>query len=704
MTLIHLRSATTSFVAVTDDEALPVVLHWGSRLPDSVTAEELSSALRAPVPHCSTDQPMPRRILPQLADRWRLRPGLRGSAPDGTRFAPWFRPNELSHDASSLTLTAIDDAAGLGLTLAYTMHADGLLQIAASVRNEGPSPYAVAGLESSVPLPMDAVEILDLTGRWCRERTPQRLPLGMGTWLRESYEGRPSHDGPLAMCVGDPGFGFRRGRVWAIHLAWSGECLSYAERSPGGFAQLGAGELLAPGEVVLEPGETYAAPDFLAAYSDRGLDGISAAFHGFVRARPTHPDTPRPVLLNTWEAVYFDHRLDVLRELADAAAQAGIERFVLDDGWFGARRDDSRGLGDWVVSPEVWPDGLTPLIDHVRSRGMDFGIWVEPEMANPDSDLLRAHPEWMLAVEGREPPLARRQQVIDLANEECFAHILERLDALLRDHEIAFVKWDDNRGLTDAAHRGRAAAHGQTLALYRLLDTLRERHPDVEIETCASGGGRVDLGILARTDRLWASDTIDAIERQNINLWTSLVVPPELIGQHIGGPHSHTTGRTSPFALRAASAVFGHLGVEWNVAKLTPAQLAMVSTAVAWHKEHRALLHTGDVVRLDDPTRPVVIHGVVARDRSEAVFSYAQIGTNVTEIPGVLRLDGLDPAATYRVEPVSLGELPTVQQTAGPTWWSAGGAELSGALLMEVGLSLPVLHPEQALLIHLTRN
>lgn len=702
MTMIHLRSETTSFIAATDGDALPVVLHWGARLPDGVSAEELEATLRAPVPHCSMDEPLARRIVPLAVDRWRLRDGLRGSAPDGTRFAPCFRTTALSHDDASLRLGAHDATAGLDLSLTYTMHPDGLLQIGAALTNVGPGPYAVAALESSVPLPMDAVEVLDLTGRWCRERTPQRLPLGMGSWVRESYEGRPSHDGPLALCVGDPDFGFRTGRVWAVHLAWSGDCVSFAERSPGGFAQLGAGEMFAPGEMILAPGETYDAPDLLAAYSARGLDGISAAFHGFVRSRPSHPTTPRKVLLNTWEAVYFDHRLDVLTELADAAAEAGVERFVLDDGWFGSRRNDTKGLGDWVVSQEVWPDGLGPLIDHVRSRGMDFGIWVEPEMANPDSDLLREHPDWMLAVEGRDPLLARHQQVIDLANEECFAHILGRLDALLSDNAIAFVKWDDNRGLTDAAHEGRAAAHGQTIALYRLFDTLRERHPDVEFETCASGGGRVDLGILARTDRLWASDTIDAIERQQINLWTSLVVPPELIGQHIGGPHAHTTGRTSPFPLRVASAVFGHLGIEWNLATLTPAQMTMVKTAVEWYKAHRGFLHSGDVVRIDDATRPVVVHGVVARDRREAIFSYAQIGTNVTEFPGLLRLDGLDPAATYRVEPVILGEIPGTQQKAGPAWWSAGGADISGAVLMDLGLSLPALHPEQALVIHLT--
>lgn len=703
MSLIHLRSATTSFVAVNDGDALPIVLHWGARLPDEVTEAELLAAMRPVVPHSSTDEVMPRRLLPMPVDGWRLRPTLAGSYADGTGFAPQFRCGAVESSDTALRIVAVADGAALAVETQYTMHPDGLLEIGATLHHQGSGSYRVDALETSVPLPMDAVELLDLTGRWCRERSPQRLDLGMGTWLRESRHGRTGHDGPLALCAGDPGFSFRRGRVWAIHLAWSGDSRVYAERSPVGRAQLGAGELLGAGEVILKGGESYRAPTLFAAYSERGLDGVSAAFHGYVRSRPSHPTTPRPVLLNTWEAVYFDHRLDVLTALADKAADAGIERFVLDDGWFGSRRHDGQGLGDWVVSEDLWPDGLTPLIDHVRSRGMEFGIWVEPEMANPDSDLVRAHPDWVLKVPGREPPLWRKQQVIDLANPDCYEHILGRLDALLRDHEIAYVKWDHNRDLIDVAHDGHAAVRGQTLAVYALLDELRRRHPGVEFETCASGGGRVDLGILARTDRLWASDTIDAIERQQINLWTSLVIPPELIGAHIGGPHSHTTGRVSSFAVRAASALFWHLGVEWNVAELRESEMAQLQRAVAWHKEHRTLLHTGEVVRPDAPNRNALVHGVVAPDRSAAVFSYAQLATDVTEVAGTVRLDGLDPEAVYAVRPAEIGGLPTCQQMTWPEWVDHPGTRIRGSVLMTVGLSLPNVHPEQAILIELER-
>ena len=262
---------------------------------------------------------------------------------------------------------------------------------------------------------------------------------------------------------------------------------------------------------------------------------------------------PRPVVLNTWEAVYFDHRLDRLTALADTAAELGVERFVLDDGWFRHRRDDTAGLGDWYVDEDVWPDGLHPLVNHVRGLGMEFGLWVEPEMVNPDSDLARAHPEWV-----REAPPWRNQQVLDIAQPDAYAYLLERLDALVSEYAIDFLKWDHNRDLV-------GGAHAQTLAAYRLLDELRERHPALEIESCSSGGSRVDLGILARTDRVWASDTNDALERQAIQRWTQLLLPPELVGSHVGPPRAHTTGRTHDLSFRVATALFGHFGIEWDI-------------------------------------------------------------------------------------------------------------------------------------------
>lgn len=407
-------------------------------------------------------------------------------------------------------------------------------------------------------------------------------------------------------------------------------------------------------------------------------------------------------MLNTWEAVYFDHDLGTLERLVDRAALIGVERVVLDDGWFGSRRDATRGLGDWTVSPEAWPDGLTPLVEMLRRHGMSFGLWFEPEMINPDSDLARAHPEWILGTGGRTPIPARWQQVLDLTHPDAFEHILGRLDALLREYDIAYLKWDHNRDLLDAGHAptGRPAVHEQTRAVYRLLDTLRQRYPRLQIESCASGGGRVDLGILSRTDRIWGSDCIDALERQSIQRWTQLLLPPELIGAHVGAGRSHTTGRTHSLAFRAGTAFFGSFGVEWDLTAASPAEQRELAGWIALYKRHRELLHTGTVVRVDHPDPALWVHGVVRPDRTEAIFAIVAVATGAAAIPGPVRLPGLAPERHYRVRPLA-PEGAALDLPTPPAWVTEDGVRLSGRVLDTAGLQAPPLHPEQLLLLHL---
>ena len=425
--------------------------------------------------------------------------------------------------------------------------------------------------------------------------------------------------------AGTNGFGEQRGEVWGAHLAWSGNSRVSAERLPDGRALVQLAELLHPGEVVLAPGESYRTPPVYAVYSVDGMTPASRQFHAIVR--DAHgARRPRPVVLNTWEAVYFDHDFDTLVALAERAAAVGVERFVLDDGWFGSRRDDTSGLGDWWVSPDAHPRGLAPLIERVRGLGMEFGIWVEPEMVNPDSDLFRAHPDWTLTTDGYEPVLGRHQLVLDLAIPDAFDEILGRLDALLRDHDIAFVKWDMNRDHVQASGaNGRAGTHAQTLALYRLLDELRRRHPAVEFESCSSGGARIDLGILERTDRVWTSDCNDALERQTIQYYASTLIPPHVIGAHVGPPRAHTTGRSQSLAFRAGTALFGHFGIEWNLLDATEDELAELGGWIALYRTHRDLLHSGDVLRIDHDDPHALVHGVLAADRSAALIAYVQL-------------------------------------------------------------------------------
>jgi alpha-galactosidase len=609
---------------------------------------------------------------------------------------------EVVRDGNALTIVARDEQAQLTVTLRLELADSGLLRLRSSLRNDGTSPYDIQQIGAVLPLPDRAVELLDLTGRWLRERHPQRHPFVSGTFARESRHGRTGHDATLVLAAGTAGFANRSGEVWAVHLGWSGDSVHWAERGPALTASLGTAELLAPGEVALAAGEEHRTPWTYAAYSAAGLDGIAAAFHGWLRSRPSHPVRPRPVVLNTWEAVYFDHDLDRLTRLADLAARLGVERFVLDDGWFRGRRDDTRGLGDWYVDDAVWPNGLTPLIDHVRGLGMDFGLWVEPEMVNPDSDLARAHPEWVLGRPGRSAPW-RHQEVLDLTAPAAWEHMLARLDALLTENRIDYLKWDHNRDLVDAVDAvGRPAVHRQTEAVYRLLDALRARHPEVEIESCSSGGGRVDLGILQRTDRVWASDTNDALERQTIQRWTGLLLPPELIGAHVGPPAAHTTGRSLGLGLRMATALFGSFGVEWDISAASPEELRVLADGVETYKRLRALLHTGRVVNADLPDPSARLHGVVSTDGTHAVFAYVQLTTSAREVPAMTQLPGLDPGRTYLVRPLVMGVAARGVAARRPPWWDSGELRLSGRALGAVGVRLPVVNPAEALLLEVT--
>jgi alpha-galactosidase len=675
----------------------PVVVHWGADLGDVA----LDPALLAPaVAHSMFDDPVRPSLLPQLARGWRGRPAVRGSRA-GRDFSPRFVLTATEGDETSLTLHLADPAAGLEAEVVLALTPSGLLLLDHTVRNAGDSDYVLERADAVLPVPAHATESLDTTGRWIREKHPQRRPIQQGTWVRSARHGRTGHDATAVIAAGTPGFGWRTGEVWALHLGWSGDHEAFVERLASGDTVLGAGELLQAGEVVLAPGESYRAPTVFAAYSAAGLDGVSARFHDWMRARPTHPSSPRPVVLNTWEAVYFAHDLDTLKDLADTAAALGVERFVLDDGWFKGRRHDRAGLGDWLVDETVWPGGLTPLIDHVKGLGMQFGLWVEPEMINEDSDLAREHPDWISGPGDRMPIEWRHQQVVDLANPAAWQHLLDALDTILTDNAIDYLKWDQNRDQLELGHDGRASTHEQTLAAYRLFDELRRRHPHLEIESCSSGGARVDLGILARTDRIWTSDTNDALERQTIQRWTELLVPPELVGAHVGPTLSHSTGRVHDIGFRAITAMFGHFGIEWDVRQATDEERDRLAAAIGVYKAQRGLIATGRMVRMDSPDPALQVTGVVAGDGSRALFSVAALTTSANEVPVPVRFGGLDPDRSYRVE-LALPPGPHASNGRAGVAWTESSPVVPGRVLTELGLPMPVLNPEQALLITLT--
>jgi alpha-galactosidase len=688
-----------SFDVVVDvATGVPTVVHWGAPLGAGADLAALAGALGRPSVAGAMAHVAPVGIVPLHAEGFPGRPGLVGRRAGGRAWAPRFEAVSHRRDGRTLIVESVDERAELALVI--TIDVGDALTVRATLTNTGDRRYSLDALTITLPVPSHAGEILRFEGRWAREFQPVRFVLAEGSVLSENQRGRTSHERVPLLFAGSHGFGEWSGEVWGVHLAWSANHTMLAERLADGRRYVQTGELLHPGEIVLEAGESYSTPDVVAVYSDSGLTPATWGFHRSVRSSPAHPTTPRPVLLNTWEAVYFDHDTDRLCELADVAASVGVERFVLDDGWFGSRRDDTSGLGDWWVSPEVYPDGLTPLVDHVTGLGMEFGIWVEPEMANPDSELMRTHPEWALVTEGYEPVLGRNQLVLDLARPDAFAHVLGLLDALLGDHDISFVKWDMNRDhVQGSGADGAAGTHAQTLALYRLLDELRTRHPTVEFESCASGGGRIDLEILRRTERVWTSDCNDALERQTIQRGASMLIPPEVMGAHIGPRRAHTTGRVHTLAFRAATALFGHLGVEWDVTKLDDRERGSLAEAIALHKRFRPLLHGGDAVRFDTEA-PYCAHGVYAPDRSEGLVSFAQLTTAPSLTPPALRLPGLDPDRTYRAEHVPLPGERWGMAASQPAWLT-DGVELSGRQLAVHGLRPPVLHPESAVLVHL---
>ncbi|WP_310528738.1 alpha-galactosidase [Nocardioides sp.] len=685
------------------DHFLPRVLWTGIVAPGTGGPSGYPSLFRGPgVP-----------LLGEHAHELFTRPHLRGhrmrtrsgdAAPVAD--AAWstrFERSELETEQAYLRIAAVDTAAGLTLETEIEVLAGGLLRGRHTVTNTADGSYVVEGLEVVLPAPDDHTELLDFTGRHEGERTPQRHQVTDGLWLREGREGRPGLSGATLMVLGTPGFSTRTGTVLGVHVAWSGNSTLRVERSPDLGTTLGGGELFQPGEVVLGQGESYRTPWIVLGASEEGLDGLAAAFHTYERSLAAHPGI-QPVVLNVWEAVYFDHDQARLRSIAERAARVGIERFVLDDGWFHGRRDDTAGLGDWWIDADVWPDGLTPLADHVHSLGMQFGLWFEPEMVNPDSELYRTHPDWILSTGARVPQLNRNQLVLDLTRPEVWQHVHDQVHAVLSSCPVDYVKWDHNRELLEAGSAvrgGGSAVREQTLAFYRLLDSLRELHPSIDWESCASGGGRIDLGVLERTQRVWTSDMTDALARQHIQRWTAQLVAPEYLGAHISAPVAHQTGRTLPLDFRAGTALFGAFGVEWDLSTASEDELVALTAWVDLHKRLRPLLHSGRTVRPESPDPAVLLHGVVAQDGGEALLAHVQLDESASNRGIIVRVPGLVPDATYRLTWSGPVDTAAVSRSValsehGPT----GGTPVLGAVLATRGYWIPRRRAETITLVH----
>jgi len=738
-TVMHLRADGVSLLLRLAPDRLPEVVHWGHALGpvDDGAAAIVAAAVHEqdPVAEAAGRDDDGLAIVPSrpsadsrsvfhepvIAEHWRSwfgRPGISGSR-DGTSWSPRFdrvrlavtggvaRPSGdlIDIDGPALiSFRAQDVENALGLQLEIELRASGLIRLRTTLRNLGANGSALFSLDDvrmRLALPDIAVEALDFTGRWALERIPQRAPIVVGVRERENRRGRNGADAAYLTIAGEPGFSFGAGQVWGVHLAWSGNGRQFVERLSNGAQSLGGGELLLPGEVRLAGGEEYRTPWLYAGHAD-GLDALAARFHDEVRSSAPRRPAPQPVTLNTWEALYFDHSEDAVLALAERAAVLGIERFVVDDGWFLGRRSERAGLGDWTVDPVVYPHGLRPIADRVHALGMQFGLWVEPEMISADSELARRHPEWVLRAGSRLPVEERYQQVLDLTRPDAFEYVLDLLTSLIDETGADALKWDHNRDLVDAGGaNGSGAVHRQTTAVYRLIDLLRTRFPGLEIESCSSGGARIDLGILARTDRVWASDVLDPIERTAVNRWTAQLVPPEFIGSHVASERSHITGRRSDLSFRAATSLLFGFGVEWDVTGLDDVLLGELSDWIALHRRLRPLIAHGRLTRLDHPDPSLAVSGIVAHDRSHAVFVATAVTRPTTTPRARIRFRGLDPDAAYHVRPLLPGALPA--GLVAPPWFgpTGRGVVVSGGVLLRSGLRMPPIAPEHALVIEM---
>jgi alpha-galactosidase len=676
----------------------PQILHWGADLVDS--AEQLAVAVVEPTAHAELDAHQFHGVWRENARGNTARPALLGHRA-GKDFSQKFQLVKVETTKTSVMAISRDESAGLEVTVSFEFVGSGVLEIRQTVKNLGSTDFELQALEVILPLPDRAHESMDFTGRWVKERQPQRREIQSGLWVREVREGRSSHDYTILQLAMTQAADYQSGDVWSLGIGFSGNSRHTIEQAQSGRKSIGAGELLLPGEIILGPGEIHEAPSVYAIYSSQGIDGISDRSYSWLRSRKNHPNTPRPLTLNVWEAVYFNHNLEKLSQLADVAKEIGVERFVLDDGWFGSRRSDNSGLGDWQVSKDVWPEGLTPLIKKVKSNGMQFGLWFEGEMVNPDSDLYRKHPDWILSAGDRIPLEGRRQLVIDLTNTDAYEYILSSVDKILSDYEIDYIKWDHNRFLLEPASQGSPAVHKQTLAIYRLFAELKSRHPNLEIESCASGGGRIDLGMAQVADRFWTSDCNDALERQYIQRYTQIAIPPEMLGSHIGPTHSHTTGRVHSLSFRAITALFGHAGLEWDITQTSEEERKLLKGFSDYYKQQRSLIHSGRMVRSEVDSSSFV-YGVVSKDQTRAVFAYVTLAASAGSRPNAITIPGLNPNKLYSVKAVfPAGEPTYIQRTQVP--WLVG-IEISGEALSSLGLRPPVLNPENAMLIEIKES
>lgn len=635
-------------------------------------------------------------VVPQEYAGWGgglfAEPALKVAFPDGNRdLVLKYASHRLETDGITVELRDIQRP--VTVTLRYSIdRATGILGRSALIRNAGTTDLRVdQAMAATYVLPVSHDYRLHfLTGRWVAEWTRQDRPITAGATVLESRRGSTgSENNPWFAITTDGRTTEESGPVWFGALAWSGSHRISINQDVAGRTRVTGGYNSFDFAYRLAPGETLETPVFYAGHSEGGMGEASRLFHRFERNRILPKDGGRPplrkVLYNSWEATEFKVDEPGQMALAEKAAKIGVERFVMDDGWFGARNDDKAGLGDWTVNRTKFPNGLKPLIDRVNALGMEFGLWVEPEMVNADSDLYRAHPDWVINFAGRPRTEGRNQMVLNLARRDVRDHILTVLDTLLRENRITFLKWDYNRNWSEPGWPAMPPADQQKLHvdyvrnLYFILAELRRRHPGLEIESCSGGGGRIDLGIMALTDQVWPSDNTDPVDRMLIQDGFTQAYAPGTMMAWVTDSPNYVNKRATPLEFRFLSAMQGGLGIGTNLNHWADADFATATRYIATYKRIRETVLRGDLYRIVRPTpgNPASTTLYVAADRAQAALFVMVHGTQRLDPREPVRLRGLDPAASYRIERMDGGALPAgTPTTASGDYWMGRGLDV----------------------------
>ena len=573
----------------------------------------------------------------------------------------------LEEEVTTLAIVCEDKAIGLTAVLEYSVF-ETVDAIARSVRilNDSKETMVLNKVMSGC-LDMDNrdFEVITLHGAWARERHIERKQLGHGKFMVSSLRGEGGHQEHQFMALLDKNTTQTMGDVYGFHLVYSGNFRMLAEVNQFDSVRVMSGIEPEGFRWLLKPGESFQSPEMICVYSTQGLGGMSRTFHDLYRnhlIRSPYKDQKRPILINNWEATYFDFDEQKLLDIAQEASKLGIEMLVMDDGWFGNRFDDNRALGDWQVNEEKLKGGLKKLVDGVNALGMKFGIWFEPEMVSPESKLYREHPDWAIAIPGRTPGLGRNQYVLDISRKDVRDYILEMMFKVLHSANISYVKWDMNRPLSDLGstclqgeNQGELY-HRYVLGLYEMLERLLAEFPELLLESCSGGGARFDPGMLYYSPQIWCSDDTDAIERLQIQEGTALIYPLSAMGAHVSVCPNHTVGRNTPFETRGYVALAGTFGYELDITKLTDEDKAMVKLQTVMYHKFNDLVRDGDYYRIASygENHLYDCFQVVSKNRKKSLIFYVQVLNEASKKSRILKLQGLEEGLTYTVKELDM--------------------------------------------------